>query len=195
MTILALMTTNKDDWGGIAWRPGIGDPNFFGWFTVAGYALAALLCYAAWKSERRRPMPAKPRFWFALTVALVLLGINKQLDIQTLFTEVGRIVLRHQGWLNQKREFQLAFIAAVAAAALLLVLALAWWLRGLWRRCGVALVGFDLLAAFVVIRAASFHHIDQFLGQQVWILKVNHILELGALALVCAGAGWALKSR
>ena len=35
------------------WRPGISDPTFVGWLTVAAYATAACLAASAFASARR----------------------------------------------------------------------------------------------------------------------------------------------
>jgi len=44
-------------------------------------------------------------------------GINKQLDLQSAFTEVMRVVARDQGWYEARRQYQYAFIGAVAVLA------------------------------------------------------------------------------
>jgi hypothetical protein len=53
-------------------------------------------------------------------------------------------------------------------------------MRDLWRRYRLAFVGIIYLCTFVIIRAASFHHIDTLLyhlpGAGYW---VNTFLELG----------------
>jgi hypothetical protein len=175
-------------WSNITWRPGIGDPELLGWLTVVLYAVAAGLCFRAWKAERRLPGPSRPRFWLFLTCALVLLGINKQLDMQSLFTQVAREIVRAEGWLDQRRELQLTLIIGVALAALLTIVAWIWYLHAHGPRYVLAIVGFVLLAAFVVIRAASFHHVDHFIGQRLWIFKMNHLLEMGSLSVLCLGA-------
>ena len=101
------------------WRPGIGDPTVVGWVTVAAYLVAALGCgLAAW----REPMPdgtgrprARPsRFWLALAILMLALGINKQLDLQSLATQIGRDVITARGLYSVRRELQFGFILAVA---------------------------------------------------------------------------------
>ena len=50
------------------------------------------------------------------------------------------------------------------------------------------LLGLSMLLLFVVMRAASFHHVGVFLGRRVLGLKLNWILELGSIALVAVSA-------
>ena len=90
------------------WRPGIGDPTIMGWVTVAAYLVAALGCgLAAWCEPdfdgSRRPRSRPSRFWLALTTLLVALGINKQLDLQTFVTQVGRDTINAWGCYSASR--------------------------------------------------------------------------------------------
>jgi hypothetical protein len=97
------------------WEAGIGDPTVIGWVTVAAYAVAALLSL---RCARRAAEPLEFRFWAVLSVALVLLGINKQLDLQSLVTQVGRDLAFAQGWYENRRIVQAAFIGFLIAAGL-----------------------------------------------------------------------------
>lgn len=173
------------------WRPGIGDPTPLGWFTVVAYLAAALACGAAAIAERRavrRGEPAIPGLWLVLAGLMLFLGINKQLDLQTLFGTIGRQIAREQGWYGQRRQVQAAFIAGLGLGGLALLAGLAWWIRRLWRRCLLALAGVVFLFAFVLIRASSFHHVDALLGSTALGIRWNAILELGGIALVGLGA-------
>src|SRR5580693_6074196 len=83
------------------WKPGIGDPTVMGWVTVAAYFVAVIGCFlAAWREPlpdgTRRPRSRPSKFWLALAALMVALGINKQLDLQSLATQIGRDAIR--GW-------------------------------------------------------------------------------------------------
>jgi hypothetical protein len=115
---------------------------------------------------------------------LVLLGTNKQLDLQTLLTQFGRDLAREQGWYEQRRAFQQLFIAGVAAGGLAGICLVVWLLCGrLWRN-SLALIGTLFLLCFVLVRAASFHHIDQFLKLRTFAVPLHSILELGGIACI-----------
>jgi hypothetical protein len=170
------------------WRPGIGDPSLMGWITVAAYFFAAFLCKRAGSFARIRGDGEARQFWGMLAILLLALGINKQLDLQTLFTLAGKRVAQAQGWYENRRIVQACFILLVSGAA-------AFGLRWAWRRIRhraahlwFPLAGFALLLSFIVIRAASFHHVDQLLRFRMAGLKLNWILELGGIALVALGA-------
>lgn len=169
------------------WRPGIGDPTFMGWLTVVAYLAAMVLCARVVLSPKT-PRPDR-FFWWSFTAALLLLGINKQLDIQTYFTVLGRRLAKEQGWYSVRRTYQAAFVAGVAAAGVVLLAALTWRMS---RRRVVALIGMVFLVSFVVIRAASFTHVDGFLGRGLGPMRWNWILELGGIVVIGWGAQRAL---
>ena len=93
------------------WRPGIGDPTIGGWVTVVLYFLAA---WSTYKTYRSILSPKERWLWLLIFVMFIALGINKQLDIQTAFTEIGRIVAAYQGWYDQRQIVQIWFISGVA---------------------------------------------------------------------------------
>jgi predicted outer membrane lipoprotein len=123
------------------------------------------------------------------------LGLNKQLDLQSWFTEVGRDMALRQGWYAQRAKVQLAFITTMAGAGLAGLVLLRWHLGVMWRCYRLTCLGLALLAAFVVIRAASFHHVDAVLHQHWGPLSGNGLLENGALIIIMLGASLALRGR
>ncbi len=148
------------------WRPGIGDPTVIGWVTVVAYLVAAL-CASGPPGASPGPtmctrIGRRRSGW--CSALLVGLGINKQLDLQTLVTQIGRDVIWSLGLYQQRREFQVGFILAVALICVAAVAAFFWFARRSLRYRWLALVGTVFIFGFVVVRAASFHHIDAFLG-------------------------------
>jgi hypothetical protein len=216
MTIALGMTGElRTGWVG-AWSPGIGDPNAMGWITVVAYLSAAYLCFAVhrtWLASvgpkvkgrtwgpvalallgQRRRLAALPEavrmsaLWKALAVGLLLLGINKQLDLQTALTEFGRILAAKQGWYERRQRVQLDFIIGVVAVGVWLIWSVLLLAGRNLPRLGLALVGVVFLCCFVAIRASSFHHVDRLLGANLDGLKINWLMELGGIALVGLGA-------
>lgn len=179
--------------GGGRWRPGIGDPTVLGWLTVVAYLAAAVGCaLAAWREPRldgtRRPRGRPSRFWLVLAALMLALGINKQLDLQSLVTQIGRDVTRAWGLYSERRELQVGFIAAVFLVCLGGLAALSWAARQTLKRRWPAITGMVFVLGFVMIRAASFHHVDAFLAARLGGLKWNWILELGGIAVVAVAA-------
>ena len=175
------------------WSPGIGDPTIGGWVTVALYLMAAGSC--CWISARKLALEGIPssnehRAWRAISILFLALGINKQLDLQTAFTEAGRVLASYQGWYEQRQFVQLAFIALVAMTCLIAAITLLLWARNAPISTRFALIGTTMVLGFVLIRAASFHHVDRFIGRRILGLRGNWILEMSGIALVLFASQW-----
>jgi hypothetical protein len=173
------------------WSPVIGDPTFMGWATVIGYFAAALAClFAGWVRIRDK------RFWFLLAVFLFLLGVNKELDLQSALTATGRCIAQIQGWYDQRRTIQIAFILALLCiSAMVMTIALYRFRRNLGR-VGLALLGFSCLITFVAVRAVGFHHFDQFINWHTnFGLRMNWLMELTGIIFILINALFAIAGR
>ncbi len=173
------------------WSPGLGDPTIFGWFTVVAYLVAASVCFQRARDEFAAIPPETgtlKAFWLGAAILLFLLAINKQMDFQTLLTAAGRCLARAQGWYEERRSIQASFIIGLlVVSAGFFGLAL-WALRRHIRREWLVLTGFFILIVFVLMRASSFHHMDQFINTRLWGIRMNWLFELGALGMIVAGA-------
>ncbi|PSB02053.1 hypothetical protein C7B64_15150 [Merismopedia glauca CCAP 1448/3] len=185
------------------WQPGIGDPTLIGWFTVVAYFVTAVLCVLCAKQAAIVPkrynldnddlddifIPRKHSstlrwLWWSLGVVLLFLAINKQLDLQTWLTYTARDLAKSEGWYEQRRMYQLAFIIAIATTIFLFLAIVAVAIKDYWHQVWLAIVGLGLLGSFIVIRAVSFHHIDVLLGFVVGGVKLNAFLELGGISCI-----------
>jgi hypothetical protein len=176
------------------WEAGIGDPTVLGWVTVGAYFLASLMCWMDAFSKTRSARIER-LFWMGFGLGMLLLGINKQLDLQTWFTLTLKRLAKNEGWYDQRQIFQTFFIATIAIAGAAL-LALVW---GVVRRAAwpyrLAVIGGVFLLCFIVVRAASFHHVDQLLGVQFGALRMNHVLELGGISCIAFAALRAQRTK
>lgn len=182
---------------GDEWYPAIGDPSFMGWLTVAAYFVTAILCWkAAIKARTSNPGSGSRKaanLWLLLFALLLCLGINKQLDLQTWFTVLGKKIAIEQGWYERRRVVQAFFVLMLSAGGLLLALLVWRSARGSLRQHAWALFGGIFLLAFVVIRASSFHHVDQMLGFRLAGLKMNWLLELSGIGCIAIAAARELR--
>jgi hypothetical protein len=128
--------------------------------------------------------------WRAVSVVFLALGINKQLDLQSALTEAGRILALSEGWYAQRRDVQLAFIILVAISCTVAAIILAIWAYNAPVPTWFALIGTTFVLGFVLIRAASFHHIDRFIGERILNLRWNWILEMGGISIVLVASEW-----
>ena len=170
------------------WKPGIGDPTVMGWVTVVGYFVAAaLLLYKRRLALSLFPSHWKQHRWLLLGFALLMiaLGLNKQLDLQTFMTNVGREMAEAQGWYENRRVVQMILLA-VLGVAMLGIGIVVMRVRGMLRPHRLALVGMLFLLGFVGMRASSFFKVDRLLGFQFAGVKVNWVFELGGIGIIIA---------
>lgn len=174
------------------WQAGIGDPSVIGWLTVVAYLVTALLCSVCGILALRVPYACKLHrhrwLWWSLALILLLLGINKQLDLQSWFTAVSKQLALSQGWYQQRRTVQREFIIGLIFAALILVIFLGEKMGTEWKKFRLPLLGLIFLCSFIIVRATSFHHVDQMLGWQLARWRINWLLELGGIACIAGGA-------
>lgn len=163
----------------------MGDPTIQGWSVAIGYAIAAVLAVhaSARAAERQQRL-----LWRTLAFILLLMALNKQLDLQSCLTNMVRREAIEDGWYGQHRRLQAYFIAALAAATLALGAVLAWLLRRADLSSRVAAFGTMMIAAFVTLRAASFHHFDEILTIKLANWSAGSLLEAGGIVLIAAGA-------
>lgn len=159
----------------------VGDPTFLGWSITIAYFWVAWRSAGASKFHSREAM-----FWGILAVFLFCLGINKQLDLQSGLTATGRCVAKAQGWYENRRSVQIAFITAILVIATACFALLAYKMRASWSRISLALTGLAFLLSFVAIRALSFHHVDVFLREAIIGLKLRYFLEACGIGMIAA---------
>ena len=164
------------------WSPGIGDPTVAGWLTVILYVVTSVSCWIL--ARDFGSVGIERGAWRSISVLFLFLGINKQLDLQTALTEAGRYLAHYQGWYEQRQLVQLAFVALIAVMCLISAITLLIWVRDAPISTWLALIGTTLVIGYVLVRAASFHHVDRFIGRTILGFRWNWILEMGGIALV-----------
>ncbi len=186
MNFIVLATTGGE------WVAGLGDPTAMGWLTVAAYFLTLVLCLCCAArplfSSKEDDRATDLRFWLVLAALMFVFGINKQLDLQTLFTATFKNIAQATGLYGIRGLLQLLFILLVAAAGVWFAWAFFRRYRRSARRNRLAVAGIALLAVFVLVRATSFHYMDSLINASVAGLKLNWIIELGSISLIALAA-------
>lgn len=167
---------------------GVGDPTLLGWVTFGAYFAAAALTDRAARSASApgRPATRLERSWLTLAWILVLLGFNKQIDLQVWLNSLGRRLAIEGHWYRERYWVQFAFFVAVALGVLLVY---AFLLAQAWRHLDLlagALFGATLLTLFVLVRAISFDVLD--LRWSVGGVQMHELVELLGVVLVGVGA-------
>ena len=151
---------------------------------MLAYLTAAACCFLA----VRRAAPADRRLWLILGSALTILACNKQLDLQSHFTNAMRDLAHTGGWYAHRRLAQFMFLLALAISGALIAVWLVIRMRRSEPGLKFAVAGLLCLILFVVGRAASFHHLDEALGWQMGRIRLNVVPELAGSLLVAFGA-------
>jgi hypothetical protein len=163
------------------WSPGIGDPTIGGWVIVVLYFLASISC---WVTARNLHHGQERLIWRSFSVLFLLLGINKQLDLLSALTELGRHLAKTQGWYAQHRSVQLAFIFYIAVLCVIAVATLLIWARRSPASTWFVLLGTIVVFGFMLIRATSFHSLDRFIFSEILGYRWKWILEMGGISIV-----------
>ena len=158
------------------------------WITVVACGVAALLCIYAGSRARRGNLTGEQRFWWLTALALVAMGINEILDLQTLLTIVVRDHAKAYGWYGAHRPIQVAFIVGLAAAAVIAGAVVLWLTRRMEGTIRIAILGLGFNALFIVFRAASFHRIDDFMGAGWPAFDYGSIREVGGILIIALAA-------
>ena len=167
------------------WHIGIGDPTIFGWLTVLAYLVAMWRCVV--KADESKDFGGNYQFWLYLAAFLLFLGINKQLDLQSWLTDFVRDSAKAHGWYEHRRPVQTIFIGLLGLGMLIALFSLRLFLANSWRHNKITWLGIVLLCLFILMRAASFHHFDILINHDILGIKINVILELGAIFLIILG--------
>jgi hypothetical protein len=119
---------------------------------------------------------------------MMALGVNKQLDLQSLFTDIGRVASHHLGWYDQRRGVQKWFVIAVVGAAGGFG---AWFVghrHAFWRRHRLFSLGLVLITIFVLLRMMSAYHFDLFRRHYLLEWAFNQVLELSGISMIALAA-------
>lgn len=175
--------------GGNAVHIGIGDPDLLGWSITLGYLSGAALSFLRARQYVGSDAGRHELFWFLIAAFLFLMGLNKQLDLQTAVFEAGRETALHFGWYGYRRQVVTGFISLLFAWGMASQAWLYSVLTRFDRREKLALLGLGVLFVFVAVRAAYFQHIDFFtnndaiLAQRIhWMMEITGILCIAIAA-------------
>lgn len=170
------------------WRAGLADASASDWITVAAYLLAAAIALRASLTAEQRGERRERLFWSLAAALLVFLGVNELFDLQMVLTAVGKAWALQQGWYEDRRLYQFEFVLALTAAALLGGVAALRLTRGAHPAVRWALLGLVFIGTFVLIRAASFNHVDALLGMGPEAFTWGSIQEMLGIVIVGSAA-------
>jgi hypothetical protein len=161
------------------WKLCFGDPTFIGWLLTGIYLLIGM--FALRRSYKLAECSGE---WFAMGALMLFFSFNKQLDLQTLISDVGRWIATSLGLMEQRHLFKIFFMLAMVLCIVLTI----WYLRKtvlvFFRQFKLTVVGLAGFIIFIILRASSFHLFSD--GFNLFLTNVYFfsILELNSLLII-----------
>lgn len=171
------------------WLASINHADLADWVTVCAYLMAALFSFRAARHASAIHETRDRLFWRLTAVLLVFFAANELLDLQTLLTKAGRANAVAFGWYEERQNIQYAFVAGLGAAGALAGATLVWLTWTADAAIRAALAGLMFIGVFVLLRAASIHHINDLLSSGSPMFPWGSVQEVfGILIVGLAGA-------
>ena len=160
-----------------------GDFTVLGWTITAGYLVTSFLCLRRGTASLEA---GDKRVWLALGLFLLGMGLNKQLDLQLLVTDIGRRLAHVQGWYEQRGLVQIGFVVILGLFLASVGAWLLWGAREHLDETGLAFLGTGVLVLFVLLRAISYDVRDVLLRIGDW--NATGLLEIFGTVLIAIAA-------
>jgi hypothetical protein len=170
------------------WQASIAKADAADWITVAAYLIAAVISFQASKQAWLWREPKDNIFWRVTAGLLMFLAVNELLDLQTLLTAMGRQHAIQYGWYGAHRKVQYVFIVGLSVTAAIAGIVMLWLTKHTHIAVRVALSGLALIGLFILFRAASFHHFNEFLGRGNPAFNWGSIQEMLGILIVAGSA-------
>lgn len=155
------------------------------WLFGAVYFVIAFLAWHSSASSRA----GERRLWLAIAAALVLFGISKALNLEEAVLDRVRSAAQREHWYDWHKVVQLAWLFLLAATAATCFAALVPRLKSTSANGRTAAIATGLLAAFIAIRCASIHLVDEWVVMPVAGLRLGWWIEVAALIVIGIAAG------
>lgn len=162
-----------------------GDPSVMGWLITFYYLFVFILSF--YLIKKITPYIKNKKylwFWYVVTILIILLGINKQLDVQMLFADYARLYAKMSGIFENRKPFQHKIISLLAAIGISIFFILIYNFWHAPKTTWFALIGFSILFTFPLIRLVSLHSIESLLYVSVLSIRVVDILEIIGISIV-----------
>jgi hypothetical protein len=142
------------------WISNLGDQYISSLINTVLYFVSFVAVILKWRNlSQTQALSGERNLWLFLIFIILALGINKQLDFQSLLIAQGREIARSMGLLDMRRQFQALFVYALSVTIGCIVLFLIIATRKLWRRNTPAFLGLGILCIYIVTRASSMSHL------------------------------------
>lgn len=185
---------------GWSWKP--GDPYLAAYILTGYYLLLAAMSF--WLCRRIRlqerqvvtesseisSLKRRYYLWMMIALVVLLLGINKQLDLQSLIPYLGRLVFLKLGIYGIRRPVQAIFFVAIFFVSVVGLALVFRRVRIPSRPALLAWLGLFLQCGFVLFRAATINHLEWRLWTAIRAHSLNIVIETIGLVVINAALVW-----
>ena len=165
------------------WKLGVGDPSYEGWAICILYLLASVMSWFRCRSFRESD-PDYSRLWIFISGGLLFLGINKQLDLQTIISDIGRWIATELSLMEQRHIFKIVFMLLLLIIGLWFLFRFKAKIIKMFHKEKFTVLGLALLMAFIFLRATSFHILSDEVNEILNSFRFFLIFELMALMVI-----------
>jgi len=127
-------------------------------------------------------------FWWMMVAILILVGINKQLDLQMLLADFGRTYSKYHGWYDQREPIQRRVLALGACVGMAGLLGVGYKLKRAPKSTWFALCGVIFLGVNILIHLVSLHWAEHMLGSPIMGVSLENALEIVTLVWIIISA-------
>ena len=167
------------------WAPGIGDPTLLGWCITLGYFATAALSL---RTMQRQQKKQSKNFWAIVGILMLIMGFNKQLDLQTLIIQTGKDLSKACGIYDDKIKIQVAFILLFSICGFAATAGFFFLIGKQVLKFPFAIAGIILLVCYVIMRAGTMQQFEILPDRNIRQFQLNQLLEIVALGSICLGA-------
>jgi hypothetical protein len=158
-----------------------GDPTPLGWATTALYFIGAL---RAAGNATKVASPADRRIWQEMLVALIVLGINKEMDLQSTLIASARAIFKVSGPTVIRDILYAVFLITLFSISGAYILKRKLDYSRFARANKMAVLGGFFIFGYAIARAISISHLDEAIGINLDSISLLWMLEIIGLMIV-----------
>lgn len=165
------------------WLSKSGDHTFWSWVITFMYILVIIM--SIYYTGKIRGEKEKHFFWVCISVFILAMGINKQLDFQILLTMIGKSIAWDLNILDFSRLIWKTLAVGIFVSVVISGIFILYKSRKILRSEKLSLGGVTIMLLFTLIRVGSISHIRLAMFVQYYLISKIHAVELLGLLLIC----------
>lgn len=160
----------------------MGDNSFLAWLICITYLYLAIVLL---KFDKSRLSSRESNFLILNAGLLLLLGLNKQLDLQTILIDQFKYYAHQFGVYGYKIILKRTFVIIVLATAMLATMLVVKHAKALGKKYIPLIVGWCLIILFIALRVFYFEHHAFQTALSIWhYQEYFQCIELLGLSLI-----------